>query len=371
MDEGGRAARPWAQACWWKLPEYRIEAGRIQPACWGPAGWCGWGPETPDRGGVPYDPLARRRNDGPQHGQLLWEHLRDLDTRSEQHILNFVREWGLLGLCQHWMIQYRGADLLRAADKDDPQAGVEILEGWDFQRWVWLSDWRRPTDLVKTLRGNEAVVLLALPGAGYLEVPAAEYIPRYFPYVLSLPRDGAKDDPQAGAAFHLPFCFPYLLPERQCEPLQEFKDAVKQFQEAVEVCTDARDGGHAPGPEIRGLSAGFAATDSRWWLYRHPGAGNPVWHALELHLRRVHLGPAFNEGRWDIGWRFPSLLSVAYLQLLQDFTGGRLRRCKECLTPFRVGRRSDQEYCTPACRYRANQRKYDAAKAAKKKGVVE
>lgn len=339
MAEDRLASIGWARARWWKRPNYRIKGGYILPVA---------GEQT-----TAYDPLAHRRSvTGKGKTKppplALWEDLRDLQTRDEGRILEFVREWGLIGCFQHRFLQLRHGALY-PTNPHMPANQVEILEGLDFRA---LGDGGLSTGV----SSPRAKVLAERPGGGYVEQPAGLYYSRYFPGLNVTGTSAYNALP--------PLQVPHALFEYLAEPLEEFAAEVQDFQAAARLCADAREGRIPPG-ETRTLPLG----DGRSWEQLLPTVGElRLKQALEPHLRRIHLGLALDEeGRWSMGWRFPSLLSAGYLQLLQDLSGGHLRRCKGCLNPFRVGQRSDQAFCTPACRFRTNQRRYLAAKAAKMK----
>jgi hypothetical protein len=152
-------------------------------------------------------------------------------------------------------------------------------------------------------------------------------------------------------------CYPTMgspeLWEHLCEPLDQFRDAVDQFQLSF------RSAVHIASEE--GYPRSGVSQDDPFWEPR-PGMLRARLHdSLTTELRRVtpELRPGPVLSSWDWGWSCPSLLSAAYVMLFLDVVV-RQRKPRHCASVTCgkgfVTDRSDRLYCSPRCQNAQKQR---------------
>ncbi len=303
MDEEQSSPQGWARARWARRP-YEVRDGWIAPAPGGSVEF--------------YDPFAASGSAGPQGP--LYRALWDVDLEQSESIEFFASRWGLLGLFQHRLIQARHA----------APGMAEVLEGLDF-----LAVAR--TDAQLTV----SAALVERPEGGYSERPLAEYYRRYFP--------GLRTDVQFLANEIPPLTHSPALFDRLAEPVEEFREEVARLKSTVAVAQRAAEGQ---------LPLGEFASPG---IYT-PTVGENLLHAaIDPYIRRVHQGLKRREdgSGWELGWYFPSLISVIYYTLAMHLAGGQLRRCANdrCGAPFAPTHRKHQQYCSDRCQNFAKQRR--------------
>jgi hypothetical protein len=302
---------------------------------------------------------------GPEsvkQGRSLYLELANLDTGSDRAIEQFACHWGLLGLFSHRLIEIR---YWRPGMKE----GLPSISG---QGGFYQLGARSPDLIIECLPPEwiqmmeeggwhgSATVLEPLPG-WCVERPLQTYCAPYFPDGGSQTRPSSHD--QDGYEISDRRLFALLDSMSRwdflAEPVQEFQEAADEFRST-----------------FRDWQRLSRSTEN-------DGEAGLLKQRLDDHVRHVHPtlvierddreGPGHLHGRggrqaggakpWSSGWSFPSLLSAAYMMLLQDLAGNRnIRFCanERCGGPF-VTDRADKLYCSPACKNAQQQRTHRRA----------
>lgn len=335
---------------------------------------------TTDSPAVEYDPVAVDREGRTRPGgRRLVSEVARLNTTKNQAIEEFTSEWGLLGLFQHHLLQVRYVPTKdgRVQPFHAPTTGIEYCDGPDFREVRFFGTVplthvegsstpalrpteRHPGDEVADFpervqeerrhqpgrsrrdpsrRGE--VITSEWPGATLRVIPLMDYFPAFFPGLF---QRREEDDPTF-PSIHSPDLWVEL-----CEPLGRFQKEVEKFQATFHLCSLA--------------TAGEADEDKISQLCRDVSQRlRSVHPALALHQSVSPLSPPGDSGdtvfnRWQLEYRFPSLLSVAYMLLLEDLEAGRFfRYCanERCRNAFLADRR-DNIYCSLACTNAQKQR---------------
>ncbi|MBI3910612.1 MAG: CGNR zinc finger domain-containing protein [Armatimonadetes bacterium] len=285
----------------WVRTRYFVEDGLIRPA--------GARLEA-------YDPFREGYfpPDSPKAGQSIYLGLLALNLRRETEIEQWVNRWGILGLCQHQI--------------------VASLHPAEFQ----------PAGLYDYVR--ECVLVVDEPsrwGICYQVVLKSDYFASYFPALRSGDLTTRPRDPEELEVEE--------LWSRLCEPVEGFREAVRQLREAYNLCQSWQSG------------------------RRSEDLFDRIGVQLTYHIHRTHnaLGYSAVDDTWRDAWSFPSLLSALYMMLYQDFINGReLRVCgrEGCGRPF-VADRDRQRFCSDSCRNRVKQKAWRERQEQKKQALAE
>lgn len=384
MDEATGSLRTYGYQTVWVRRSYEIESrtGYIRPV-----------KGSPQR---PYDPfnpdadIVRDDPDVPLHEDLAalrlrsWAHdpseeygpppAEDPEAAAQrrrkalaesEEIRRFTSKWGLLGLFQHNLLEARyslepegedfrgyGNDILVI---DRPGEPVTIVRPSPFGPPTPAPEVRDQTWWAPLDPGWGTAVVTVEQGGSTEVLPVRTYYERYLLADLGTPSLAAFGPPKASAPPDSGF--PSLGSDRLwdslCEPVWLFRDAVTEFQDAMNQC--ARED----------LSPS-EAEELRMVLQRHASRVRTVveWrpnleHGVDGIANRRKRGyrPSV---QWESRWAFPSLLSAAYMLLLLDLTKGHVvRNCAraDCRRIFRATR-PDRIYCSPRCLNAQKQREH-------------
>ncbi|MGV3723554.1 MAG: hypothetical protein ACO1SX_21875 [Actinomycetota bacterium] len=292
----------WLQTQWSRRP-YFVEGGYLRP--------------VPGEPAEAFDPFEFG------YGRYLTA-LGKLNLDSEESIKAFAMQWGLLGLFQHRLIQARHTGAGGRAD---------VIEGLGFLAVRPVPD--------GGLRPRPSTVLIQSADGVIEEAPLEAFYQRYFPQFDVTPEAFYRNEIP-------PIRNPMAALAHVCEPLDDFRAAVREFRAVSRLCTAAQNGT---------LPAGYPHPSGHGYVETTDEAD--LREAFARNTRQVHPGPlrSVSDG-WRMKWHFPSLLSTFYMLLLQDLTGGRLWECarEDCRTPFVRVKRSDQKFCSPTCLNTVKQR---------------
>jgi hypothetical protein len=254
----------------------------------------------------PYDPFDES---AAEQGAPLWQRLQDVKPDDEGSVMRFVNRWGILGLLRH-----------RLLTVTYPQGDNELTIAPEGNHFYTLL--KSPAPLSEAMADVEET-----PGHRRRVAFGAYYAPyRSAAAPDDLLRDGLRWFVDAG------------------DPLVEFRAEVRTFQAMARLCAELATSPNYVIPDV-----GPADHHLRFGVNRY------------IHRVRHELVSASGSDpwrpEWKLAWRFPSLLSAAYLGLAMAFTGGHLRRCPACGKAFRTVKRADQVYCGPTCGSRVRQRR--------------
>lgn len=271
---------------WVRCGEYRIEnvAGKeyIRP--------------VPESGHIYYDinDLQIKKGSRKPDENYLLQSILNLDTSNNQAILDFVNNFGLLGILQHRYLE--------------PQSIIINDKECYFVP-------ERDGNTLKEVNEVAKIYLLDLD----------EYINNGY----------------------------YTIKRTMSEPLDEFKMAVNEFQEIgrfVSAIKRAEEGISGPLRVLLKKNEHFKEYADKDIERILPMVKHYVFLGLIEGNRGINRTVLpFVEGKWQIRWNFDSLLSATYFFLTQDLAGNYwLGECKRCAKLFlsSVGK---QEYCTRKC----------------------
>jgi hypothetical protein len=318
----------------WRRRRHYVESDQIRP--------------VPGSAMEPYDAFNPSRG-GTREPKPFYLALAALDASNLREVEEFVSEWGPLGLffdpliqVQHQVVGEDGQPLTpqkdgyRAVTRGRYELDLDLSSPW----FAFL--------LETPLRSTATTVV----GSTEEAVPLVSYCAPFLPDLVGPGASPSQEtDARLVRVLHTESIWHHLT-----EPVDKFRKAVELFQD---VCRYAAAAG-----------AGTAEKEEVWFLCSE----------IEQHTRRVtwHSAPKVTAGRagWGVAmgikWEFPSLLSVAYVQLFRDLLRERsVRLCanEPCRHPFVTDRR-DQRYCCLSCgaaqeqRERRREKKLDRERLA-------
>jgi hypothetical protein len=259
-----------------------------------------------------YDPLA---DTGTNDRKPLWQKLLDLDLKDREAVRNFYCSHGPLGILRHHVIEARYQPVRVTSDPDwyEPYDAVAYpgedtgespplitIERSDFQRHRAC-----PTgsERGRILMGGQrsGVLLWQDMGCNWIERDLDGVYPHFFPLL-------------DGKVHRFPPLYSYRFWVFYSENYDDIVRAVSDFRMFVKPLGD------------------MSLIHSSYYLNRaHPMLIKPP------------------EGV-QTSWSFPSLLSVAAIELLNDISNSELRLCRnaKCGKYFKPSRK-DRKYCSEAC----------------------
>jgi hypothetical protein len=345
----------------WVRPRYYIEGGFIRPI-----------PGSPVEQVNPFEVEREQPTHKHHRPRRLHEDLAAVDPADQRSLQSFVDRWGLLGLIQHVEPRdYRIHSVELACDPVDQYAR-------DEPGWVRETE-RKWKEAGHTLRAYlQAPVSTSRLWVDYLgsgKVHTSEqghgepdlwkkHYGRYFPGVNRLSqllrpqRFQTAPDPYQALISGLD---PEKFWQHYSEPVEAFAEQVEEFRSVFDACAAWNEGNRDDG-QLHTFMWRF----THYLEDVHPTPYYPNYIDIGPippgELRRV-AKPALT-GSWEWRWSFPSLLSAAYLMLLEAFTGAcRPRRCpsESCRRLF-IPDRPNVLYCSPECQRRQKQRIFRRSK---------
>lgn len=305
-----------------------------------------------------YDPFAAYYSTGSRSPQSMFLELATLDLEDSRAIEAFTSAWGLLGLFFDRILQYE----LQSQGPHEEGTGEErSAVGMSIAVTAPNIAFENLPDAFiqnQSQSGLSVVAIVRDPNGGrYRQIPAADYCRSYMPELYR----------HAGSQSHdtVSQLLPLVLSTEQrwdymCEPLDEFRKAVSEFQTTYRICSE-----WSTGSRPRYLIWQIDRQFQRHFQQVHPYPFHPQNEAIETTLLD-EAGDQTTDEPWRIAWAFPTLLSAAYMMLFLEFTGNsRLSYCANntCSRPM-VAQHPSRIYCSDSCQNVVKQRAFRNRKRA-------
>ncbi len=331
---------------WWRFTDYLIDDLPVSRGEWPyPPGYIRPSPDARlEAYQVLSDPDAETGESHLKPTGDKYQSLLDLNVDDDAAILSWCRQYGLLGILPQESVQLRLAPRWRLIGFSDSAGHRRALSAYQTIYSRTPAGWQGLIESMPwnhmELEGNEDYEgRLAEPAAGvsspspialmtqlfsitYEERRLGEAVGRFFPQVPVAERDTAL--------------YPHPLSEdfwhQYCEPLEEFRWAVKDFQTMMDNLSHA-------GPSDVLLPRDRAA------IWNGQGQLNSllsVYPSLWIEF----------DGTSTPRWAFPSLLAIFAFEVWQKLIGGQsIRHCKRsrCRRLF-LAAQYNREYCSDRCR---------------------
>lgn len=290
------------------------------------------------------------------HGSISYEAIRDIDLESDDAILDWCREFGLLGILPQRTVLIRlaprWAPLVDSNDRflfPSQTSYSRTSVGWhpvahstlrandsqviSIDEEDRMEDWLgKLVDAEDTTHPPPSAIISRLFTSEYREIELGKAIGQYFP---ELPY-GDWDTPQYPTPLSPEFWTQYG------ESLGEFRSSIRQFHGMVEALGHKGPLEHIPEQTLLDLHHARNALHS---------------------LISVSAALGIDEyGEYVPRWAFSSLLSIFAYSLWQDLVGGKsIRHCgrTKCRKVFLTAQ-YNREYCSDRCRQTEGKARYRA-----------